>query len=233
MQEPVCTTFQSDWIDTTGNKCANINYVGRNRRLWEWNSQLPSIASDFVCNSRGAKRLLEPALAYGTARIPLRVLQNTTAWASIPPFFSSPLIILATGRLVASYLLSSTPPVSSSTSYSSRLTRYPRRRHPHRHRTRRVLLDIHAAGILIDITLVGSYCTTSHCLCSSESCVNHVTKLVGLRATSHSRSSLPPVSSSTSDLSRLVISADLPLFLTRAERFHPHKEQHYRRSSWR
>jgi len=99
--------------------------------------------------------------------------------------------------LVASYLLSSTPPASSLpsslTSYSShrivqlptvcpsescannsrsssiflpRLTcYYPCRRHPHRHRTCRVLLAIiHPAGIFIDIVLVASYCTTSHCL---------------------------------------------------------------------
>ena len=104
-----------------------------------------------------------------------------------------------------------------------------------------LLAIIHAAGIFIDIVLVAShsiftppassstsyalgrsYCTTSHCLCSSESCANYVTKLVGLRATSHSRSSLSPVSSLTSDSSRLVMSAD-PLFLTHAERFHPHK----------
>jgi len=72
--------------------------------------------------------------------------------------------------LEASYLLSSVPPASSSTSYSSCLTCYhPRRQHPHRHRTRCVLLAIiHAAGILtaivIDIILIASYCTTSHCL---------------------------------------------------------------------
>ena len=99
--------------------------------------------------------------------------------------------------------LSSLPPVFSSRSYSPRLTRYPGRRHPHRHRTRRVLLDIHAAGILFDIIRVGSYCTTSHCLCSSDSCADRVTKLVGLPATSHSRLSLSPVSSSTSYSSRL------------------------------
>jgi len=39
---------------------------------------------------------------------------------------------------------------------------YPRRRYPHRHRTRRVLLDIiHAAGILIDIVLVASFLISS------------------------------------------------------------------------
>jgi len=42
--------------------------------------------------------------------------------------------------------------------YLQRLTRdRPYRRHPHRYRTRRVLVDItHAAGILIDIVLVAS-----------------------------------------------------------------------------
>ena len=72
--------------------------------------------------------------------------------------------------LAASYFLSSMPPASSSTSYSSRHTCYhPLPRHPHRHRTSCVLLAIfHASGILtailIDIILVVSYCTTSHCL---------------------------------------------------------------------
>jgi len=71
--------------------------------------------------------------------------------------------------LDASYLLSSTLPASSSTSYLSRLTCYhPPCWHPHRHRTCCVLLAIiHAAGILtailIDIILVASLCTTSHC----------------------------------------------------------------------
>jgi len=89
------------------------------RRLWGWNSQVSSIASDFSCNLQGAKRLLAPALAYGSARSPLLSLHNTTARASIPPLFSSSFIILATSTLVASYLLSSTSLVSSSTSYSS------------------------------------------------------------------------------------------------------------------
>jgi len=58
--------------------------------------------------------------------------------------------------LVASYLIS-TSAASSSISFSSRHTRYPGRRHPHRHRTRRVLPDIHVGGILIDIVLVAPY----------------------------------------------------------------------------
>jgi len=57
----------------------------------------------------------------------------------------------------------------SSTSYSSRLSR---------HYTRRVLLAVVlAAGTLIDIVPATLYCTTSRCLCHSESCTNHVTKL--------------------------------------------------------
>jgi len=46
----------------------------------------------------------------------------------------------------------------SESAYVPRLIRdRPYRRHPHRHRTRRVLLDtIHAAGILIDIILIAS-----------------------------------------------------------------------------
>jgi len=44
--------------------------------------------------------------------------------------------------------------------------------------TRHVLLAIIlAAGTLIDIVLLTVYCTTSRCLCHSESCANHVTKL--------------------------------------------------------
>jgi len=89
-----------------------------------------------------------------------------------------------------SYLLSSTPLASSSTSYLSHLTCYhPCRQHPHRYCTRRVVLNnfplsvalraaltiyearrsshrvllavIYAAGILIDIVLVTSYLLSS------------------------------------------------------------------------
>ena len=57
----------------------------------------------------------------------------------------------------------------SSTSYSSRLSR---------HYTRRILLAVVlATGTVIDIVPVTLYCTTSQCLCHSESCANHVTKL--------------------------------------------------------
>jgi len=99
--------------------CEYKLWVPGYRRLWGWNSQVSCIASDFSCNLQGAKRLLAPALAYGSARSPLLGLRNTTARASIPPLFSSSFIILATSTLVASYLLSSTSLVSSSTSYSS------------------------------------------------------------------------------------------------------------------
>ena len=75
--------------------------------------------------------------------------------------------------------------ISRSTSiFLPRLIRdYPCRRHhphrhPHRHRTRRVV----------------SYCTISHC--HWESCANNLTKQVDLFATSYSRLSLPPASSS-------------------------------------
>jgi len=57
----------------------------------------------------------------------------------------------------------------SSISYLSRLSR---------HYTRRVLLAVVlATGTLIDIVLVTLYCTTSRCLCHSESYANYVTKL--------------------------------------------------------
>jgi len=57
----------------------------------------------------------------------------------------------------------------SSTSYSSRLSR---------HYTRRLLLAVVlAASTVNDIVLVTLYCTTSRCLCHSESYANHVTKL--------------------------------------------------------
>jgi len=46
------------------------------------------------------------------------------------------------------------------------------------HYTRRILLAIVLAAVtLIDIIPVTLYCTTSRCLCHSESCTNHVTKL--------------------------------------------------------
>jgi len=102
--------------------------------------------------------------------------------------------------LFASYLISSTPPVSFSTSHSSGLfCNHPRCWHRHRHGIRRVLLEImHASGILIDIALVALYCTASQCLCHSESRAKYFRKRVNLVSTSHSRSPLLPVSSPTS-----------------------------------
>ena len=55
---------------------------------------------------------------------------------------------------------------------------HPCCQHPHRHRTHRVTL----------------YCTTSQC--HLESCTNNLTKHVNFFATSYSRISLPPASSS-------------------------------------
>ena len=87
-----------------------------------------------------------------------------------------------------------------------------RTRHQH---TRRILLaNIHAASILIDSILVGSYVQLP-ALCPSESCANHVTKLVDLRAAgiliditliaSYLIPSMPLVSSSTSYSSRCIV----------------------------
>jgi hypothetical protein len=60
------------------------------------------------------------------------------------------------------------------------------------HCTCRVLLAIvYAAGILVGIILVVSYCMTSHCICPSESCTNNVTKLTDLFAASYSPSYSP------------------------------------------
>jgi len=181
------------------------------------------------------------ALAYGLARLGHHWLAEYDGRGLIfPPFFllssfdlppaltrhNLLAIIHAAGILipiilVVSYLTSSTPPVSSSTSYSlcrivqlpavsvplravltisgSSLTFSPgfirnrpcRKhpdRHPHRHRTRRFLLDNHVAGILIDIVLVASYLTTS----AAGILIDIV--LVA----SYLTSSTPPVSSSTS-----------------------------------
>ena len=58
--------------------------------------------------------------------------------------------------------------------------------------SRHVLLAIVlATGILIDIVLVTVYSTTSQCLCHSESCANHVTKLAIILTASYSLSSSP------------------------------------------
>jgi len=111
-------------------------------------------------------------------------------------------------RHVASYSLSSSPPVSSSISYLSRrivqlpavcpsasstnnvmkltdvfATSYSSLNSSSlaRHHTRHVYSPLHAwrhvflatvlaAGIFIDIVLVASYCTTSHCLSLCELC---------------------------------------------------------------
>ena len=73
---------------------------------------------------------------------------------------------------------------------SPRLTRF---------HSRHVLLPIVlAAGVLIDIVLVTVYSTTSQCLCHSESCANHVTKLAIILAVSYSLSSSPRLTRSHS-----------------------------------
>jgi len=102
------------------------------------------------------------------------------------------------------------------TSYSPRPTRYrprcvllallvatsyplsslPRLTHSH---SRHILLAIVlAAGVLIDIVLVTVYSTTSQCLCHTESCANHVTKLAIILAASYSLSSSPRLTRSHS-----------------------------------
>jgi len=68
----------------------------------------------------------------------------------------------------------------SSPSYSPHLTC---------NHTRRVLLAIVlTAGTLIDIVLLTVYCSTSRCLCHSESCANLVTKLAIILAASYLQS---------------------------------------------
>jgi len=107
--------------------------------------------------------------------------------------------------LAACYSLSFPPPAPSLTSYSSRcMVQLPAVCHSEScanhvtklaiilvasysplysppltcSHTRHVLLTIVlAAGTLIDIVLITLYCTTSRCLCHSESCANLVTKL--------------------------------------------------------
>ena len=82
--------------------------------------------------------------------------------------------------LAASYSLSSSP-------------------HLTRSHSRHVLLAIVlAAGVLIDIVLVTVYSTTFWCLCHSESCANHVTKLAIILAASYSLSSSPRLTRSHS-----------------------------------
>ena len=58
--------------------------------------------------------------------------------------------------------------------------------------TRRILLAIVlAAGTLIDMVLLTVYCTTSWCLCHSESYANLVTKLAIILAASYLQSYTP------------------------------------------
>jgi len=64
-------------------------------------------------------------------------------------------------------------------SYSPRLTRHV------------LLAIVLAAGTLIDIVLLTVYCTTSRCLCHSESCANLVTKLAVVLAACYMQSYSP------------------------------------------
>ena len=138
----------------------------RYRRQWEQNSRVSGIVSEFSCNVQDVKRLQAPALASISATTPLHCLQNTTPGSSYVQL-STPPVSSSTSY---SAKMISTPPESSSISYSSRLSLYhPRRCYLHRHRTRRVLLDIiHTAGILIDIVLVATYLISSTPLLSSS-----------------------------------------------------------------
>jgi len=115
--------------------------------------------------------------------------------------------------LDASFLMSSTLPASSSTSNSSPLSsHHPRQQHPHRHRTRRLLLHIiHAGGILIDIELVASFPISSRAPASSwTSNPSPLSSYHPRRPHPHGHlprcvliSSGPPASSSTTYSSRL------------------------------
>ena len=82
--------------------------------------------------------------------------------------------------LTTSYLLSSSPRLTLS------------------HSRNVLLANVIAAGILIDIVLVTVYSTTSRCLCHSESCANHVTKLAIILTVSYSLSSSPRLTHSHS-----------------------------------
>jgi len=114
--------------------------------------------------------------------------------------------------LAASYLRSS----------SLRLTRAE---------SRYVLLAIVlATSTLIDIILVTVYSTTSRCLCNSESCANHVTKLAIILATSYLLSSSTPAPSLSSYSSLCIlqlpgVSVTLRAMLTMSQRlpsYSPH-----------
>jgi len=114
-----------------------------------------------------------------TLRAALTMSQSSPSYSPRPTRYRPRRVLLAL-IVFTSYLLSS----------SLRLTRS---------HSRHVLLTIVlAAGVLIDIVLVTVYSTTSRCLCHSESCTNHVTKLAIILAASYSLSSSPPVSSSPS-----------------------------------
>ena len=145
------------------------------QRLWEWNSQVLSITSDFSCYLLVAKCMLAP-LAHDSAHSPCTIRRHRHQFH--PCFL----------------LLSLYPPPAHST--------------------------IHATGILIDIILVGSSCTTSRCLSPSTSYANHVTELDDLRAAFNSRSSIPP-DPHRHFTHRVVSSGKPPLFLLHADRCYP------------
>jgi hypothetical protein len=166
---------------------------------WEWFSQLSGIASDFSCKPQSAKPLTAPALGS----------LNTTAWApeSIPlwqdpsflPFHAIVSHHSAGHKSICSPSYSSSfsaLPSYSPSSHSSRLTC---------HTCHALLAIVLAAGILIDIVLVTSYCTTSHCLCRSESYANHVTKLAIILVASSSPSYSSPGRRAKESLQRAAI----------------------------
>jgi len=88
-----------------------------------------------------------------TRRLSLYIIHAAGILIEIIPVASCSKTSACLGRLTAMLTVSRSTQI-----YLQRLTRdRPYRRHPHRYRTRRVLVDItHAAGILIDIVLVAS-----------------------------------------------------------------------------
>jgi len=135
------------------------------------------------------------------------------AWRFLLPSYSSRLSRHHTRRdlLATSYSLSSSPLAPSLTSYSSlcivqlpgvsvtlkaalSLSQSSPSYSPHLtciHTHRILLAIVLAAGTLIDIVLLTVYCTTSRCLCHSESCANLVTKLAIILAASYLQSYSP------------------------------------------
>ena len=140
---------------------SELNLAKAQALVVAWRFLLPSYSSHLSRHHTGRDLLAASYSLSSSSLVPSLTSYSSLCIVQLPS-------ICVTLR-AALTLSQSSPPAPSLTSYSVHLT--------HFHTRRFLLAIVLAAGTLIDIVLLTVYCTTSWCLCHSDSCTNHVTKL--------------------------------------------------------